>query len=33
MIIRDNILLLLHKNICCDVSSEPSRRDGLDEGS
>ena len=33
MIIRDNILLILHKNIGCDPSSEPSRRDGSDEGS
>ena len=24
MIIRDNFLLILHKNICCDPSSEPS---------
>ena len=32
MIIRDN-LLVLHRNICCDPSSEPSHRDGLDEGS
>ena len=31
MIIRDN-LLILHKNICCDPSSEPSWQDGLDEG-
>ena len=33
MIIKDDFLLLLHKNICCDPSSEPSRRDGSDEGS
>ena len=33
MIIRDNILLFLLKNICCDPSSEPSQRDGSDEGS
>ena len=33
MIIRDNFLLILHKNICCDPSSEPSCRDGSDEGS
>ena len=31
MLIRDNILLILHKNINCDLSSEPSRRDGSDE--
>ena len=33
MIIRDNFLLILYKNICCDPSSEPSRRDSSDEGS
>ena len=33
MIIRDTFLLILHKNICCDPSSEPSRQDGSDEGS
>ena len=33
MIIRDDFLLILHKNISCDPSSEPSRRDGSDEGS
>ena len=33
MIIRDNVRLILHKNICCDPSSEPSHRDGSDEGS
>ena len=34
MIIRDNFdLFILHKNICCDPSSEPSHRDGSDEGS
>ena len=33
MIIRDNICLFWIKNICCDPSSEPSRRDGSDEGS
>ena len=33
MIIRDDILLILQRNICCDISSEPSRRDGSDEGS
>ena len=33
MIIRDNFLLILHKNICCDPSSEPSQQDGSDEGS
>ena len=27
------ILLILYKNICCDPSSEPSHRDGSDEGS
>ena len=32
MIIRV-ILLVLRRNICCDPSSEPSRRDGSDEGS
>ena len=32
MIIKD-ILLILHKNICCDPSSEPSQQDGSDEGS
>ena len=32
MIIRDNFLLILHKNLCCDPSSEPSR-DSSDEGS
>ena len=32
MIIRDK-LLILHKNICCDPSSEPSHRDSSDEGS
>ena len=32
VIIRDN-LLILHKNICCDPSSELSRRDDSDEGS
>ena len=26
-------MLILHKNICCDPSSEPSQRDGSDEGS
>ena len=26
-------MLILHKNICCDPSSEPSHRDGSDEGS
>ena len=25
LIIRDIFLLILHKNICCDPSSEPSR--------
>ena len=35
VIIRDNFWLFLHKNIhvCCDPSSEPSRRDGSDKGS
>ena len=33
MIIRDNFLLILHKNICCDPSSGPSHQDGADEGS
>ena len=33
MIIRDNFLLILHKNLCCDPLFEPSRRDGSDEGS
>ena len=33
MIIRDNFLLILYKNIRCDPSSEPSCRDGSDEGS
>ena len=32
MIIRDNFLLTLHKTMCCDPSSEPSQRDGSDEG-
>ena len=26
-------MLFLHKSICCDPSSEPSHRDGSDEGS
>ena len=33
MIIMDNFLLILYKNICCDPSSEPSQRDSSDEGS
>ena len=33
MIIRDNFLLILQKTLCCDPSSDPSREDGLDEGS
>ena len=33
MILRNIFLLILHKNLCCDPSSEPSRRDGSDEGS
>ena len=32
VIFMDKFLILL-KNICCDPSSEPSRRDGSDEGS
>ena len=32
MIIRD-FLLVLHRNICCDPSSELSHRDSSDEGS
>ena len=30
MIFRDNFLQILHKNICCDPSSEPSHGDGSD---
>ena len=26
-------MLILHKTICCDPSSEPSGQDGSDEGS
>ena len=33
VIIRDNFVQILVKNICCDPSSEPSGRDGSDEGS
>ena len=33
VIIREIFLLTLHKTICCDPSSEPSHRDGSDEGS
>ena len=33
MIIRDNFLLILHENICCDPLSESARREGSDEGS
>ena len=33
MIIRDNFFLILHNNICCDPSSEPSCRDDSDKGS
>ena len=33
VIIRDNFLSVLHKNLCCDPSSEPSRQDSSDEGS
>ena len=32
MIIR-HFLLILHKDLCCDPSSEPSQRDGSDEAS
>ena len=32
MIIRDNFLLDLHRNKCCDPSSELFRQDGSDEG-
>ena len=32
MIIKDNFVAL-HRNICCDPSSEPSQQDGSDEGS
>ena len=34
VIIRDNFCyrVILHKNICCDPSSELSRRDSSDEG-
>ena len=27
------LFLISHPNICCDPSSEPSRRDSSDEGS
>ena len=30
---KGSFLLILHKTICCNPSSEPSRRDGSDEGS
>ena len=45
MVIRDNYFTVMHKNLCCypssepsrylccDPSSEPSQRDGSDEGS
>ena len=33
VIIRDIVLLILHKNVCCDSSSELSQQDGTDEGS
>ena len=33
MIIREIFLLILHKNRCCDPSSEPSYPDDSDEGS
>ena len=33
VIIRDIFLLILHKNIHCDPSSEPSQRASSDEGS
>ena len=31
--IQRQFFLSLHKNICCDPSLEPSRRDGSNEGS
>ena len=33
MIIMDNFLFILHKNIRCDPSSEPSGQDSSGEGS
>ena len=33
VIIRENFCLILHINICCDPSSEPSQRDASDEWS
>ena len=33
VIIRDKVFFILHKNICCDPSSELSQQDGSDEGS
>ena len=33
MIIRDNFCFFCINNIFCDPSSEPSQRDGSDEGS
>ena len=33
VIFRDIFLLILYKTIYCDPSSEPSQRDGSDEGS
>ena len=33
MIIRDNFMFILHKNICCDPPFELSQQDGSDEGS
>ena len=32
MIFEVLIFLFLNETICCDPSSEPSRRDGIDEG-
>ena len=33
MILRDIFLTILHKNLFCDHSAEPSQRDGSDEAS
>ena len=33
MIIERHFFLFLIESICCDPSSEPSRRDGSDKGS
>ena len=33
LVISRNIFLFLKKTICCDPSSEPSRRDGFNEWS